>query len=76
LSERDIDLIVDHGSSATSDKGSSVKTRKGVKKLQCKQKRIAPDPWEMGVRRKLVTIDVTNYLHVWLQNNTMSTLRR
>jgi hypothetical protein len=76
LSERAIDSIIDHASTIAAEQGSTVRQGKFVKKLQCKQKRIAPDPWEMGVQKKVVTIDVTNYLHVWLQNNTMSTLRR
>jgi hypothetical protein len=76
LSERAIDSIIDHRSNTRLEKGNTVQTTKCVKKLQCKQKRLAPDPWKMGVQRKVVTIDVTNYLHVWLENNNMSTLRR
>jgi hypothetical protein len=76
LSESAIDSIIEHGSTTVTDQGSIVQPARCVKKLHCKQKRIAPNPWEMGVDKNVVTIDVINSLHVWLQNNTMSTLRR
>jgi hypothetical protein len=76
LSKSAIDSISEHASTPVTDKGSLVQPAMCVNRLHCKQKRIAPDPWKMGVPKKTVTIDVTNYLHVWLQNNMMSTLRR
>lgn len=76
MNECTIAALTEHGSNFNLSDETVPPNVFAWKRLKCKQKRIAPNPWDKGSKRKVVSMCVTDDLYDWLKNNSSSTMRR